>query len=326
MKALLVQLSLDALGALERRLPALTRLRAPEPIPLVLGMRRIYVLPTGTGLFFALALFAMLLTALNYDNASGLILCFFAAAFGHNALFATFRNLHGLSVESVQAPPVFAGEPLLVRIEIAERSGRSRNALRLCREGSEHLFAVSAHGACVVELAIPTTRRGRFPLGTLRLATSAPYGLFVAWSYLHPDCRLLVYPRPESHGPPLPLLGREGALARRAAAAGEEPQGLREWRRGDPLRLIAWRASVRLDRLMSKELARPEAGEVELCYEALAGLDHEARIARLTRWVLLAEREGRRYALRIPGSVIPPGHGPQHLDRCLSALAELPAA
>ncbi len=319
------RLAQEALTALERRLPALTRLRAPEALPLVLGMRRIYVLPTGTGLFFALVLLGMLLTALNYDNGSALILCFFAAALGHNALFATFRNLHGLRVETLRAPPVFAGEPLALRILVSERAGRSRNALRLRRGPIEAQFALAPLAECEVELPIPTTRRGLLPIGTLRLATSAPYGLFVAWSHLHPDHAMLVYPRPEAEGPPLPLAGREGALPH-AEPGGDEPQGLREWRRGDPLRLLAWRASARADRLLSKELARSAAGEVELCYDALPGLDHEARIARLTRWVLLAEREGRRYALTIPGTRIPPGHGPQQLDRCLGALARLPEA
>lgn len=325
MRALSERLSHGALAALERRLPALTRLRAPESLPLRLGMRRIYVLPTRFGLFFAVSVFAMLLTALNYDNASALILCFFAAALGHNALFATFRNLHGLRVESLRALPVFAGEPLLLRIELCEGEGRDRDALRLHRGSVEVLFAVPARGRCEVELAIPTQRRGIFPLGTLRIATSAPYGLFVAWSYLHPDTTLLVYPRPETDGPPLPTIGEQGEITT-ARRGGEEPEGLREWRRGDPMRLIAWRASARADRLLSKELAEAASAEVELRYEELSGLDHEARIARLTRWVLLAEREGRRYALRVPGSVLPPGHGPEHLDRCLSTLARLPEA
>lgn len=325
MRARVPSLTLSTLAALERRLPALTRLRGAERLPVRLGMRRIYVLPTAYGLFFGMVLLAMLLAALNYDNASALILCLFAAALVHNALFATFRNLHGLSVASVRAPPVFAGEPLVLRVEIAETAGRSRNALRIRRGALETVFAVPGGGRREVELPIPTHRRGLLPIGTLRLATSAPYGLFVAWSHLHPEQALLVYPRPETDGPPLPLAGREGGTPR-AELGGEEPQGVREWRRGDPMRLVAWRMSARAGRLLSKELARADAGEVELRYETLAGLGHEERIARLTRWVLLAEREGRRYALSIPGARIPAGHGPQHLDHCLSALARLPEA
>ncbi|MDW8479532.1 MAG: hypothetical protein RML12_06400 [Xanthomonadales bacterium] len=85
------------LAGLERRLPALTRLKAPEPLPVTLGMRRIYVLPTRFGLFLGLVLFGMLLTGLNYDNAPALLVTFFAGAYAFNAQFATVRNLHGLA-------------------------------------------------------------------------------------------------------------------------------------------------------------------------------------------------------------------------------------
>ena len=36
----------------ERRLPALTRFRGPEPLPIELHRRRIYILPTKSGVGF----------------------------------------------------------------------------------------------------------------------------------------------------------------------------------------------------------------------------------------------------------------------------------
>ena len=40
---------------------------APEPGTIVLGQRRIYILPTRQGLGFALALLVMLIGAINYN-------------------------------------------------------------------------------------------------------------------------------------------------------------------------------------------------------------------------------------------------------------------
>ncbi|MEO6154189.1 MAG: DUF58 domain-containing protein, partial [Thermomonas sp.] len=49
------------------------------------------------------------------------------------------------------------------------------------------------------------------------------------------------------------------------------------------------------------------------------------RIRRLARWIDDAEREGRRYALALPGqALIPMGMGASHRHRCLRALALLP--
>ncbi|MDW8479531.1 MAG: DUF58 domain-containing protein [Xanthomonadales bacterium] len=184
------------------------------------------------------------------------------------------------------------------------------------------MFSLAAGEERRVSLSVPTERRGRLPLGQLRLSSVAPYGLFVCWSHLHPPGELIVYPRPERDGPPPPLGGfRARPLA---TVSGEEPQGVRTWRPGEPVRRIAWRASARTETLLSKEFAVWEGGEITLRYRELSGLDHEARIARLARWVLLSERAGLRYALELPGATIRLGRGPAQLDRCLRALALLP--
>ena len=112
MAATVADLRLRALAYAERRLPALTRLRKPESLPIHLDRRRIYVLPTGFGITFALLLFVMLLGALNYANNPALLLtCLFAAACGAS-LFAGFRAVNGLSLARLAAAECHAGEPL----------------------------------------------------------------------------------------------------------------------------------------------------------------------------------------------------------------------
>ncbi len=65
----------------ERRLPALTRLKRVESLPIRLDRHRIYVLPTRFGLMLSALLLVMLLGALNYNNNPALLLtCLFAAA------------------------------------------------------------------------------------------------------------------------------------------------------------------------------------------------------------------------------------------------------
>jgi uncharacterized protein (DUF58 family) len=58
-----------------------------------------------------------------------------------------------------------------------------------------------------------------------------------------------------------------------------------------------------------------------------AAMDVEARLSRLTRWVLQAEQAGQRFGLMLPGLEIEPDAGPAHRARCLEALAtwSLPA-
>ena len=58
---------------------------------------------------------------------------------------------------------------------------------------------------------------------------------------------------------------------------------------------------------------------LDLAHAALP--NHEARVSRLTAWVLQADRLGLDYGLRLPGTEIAPDTGAAHRRRCLEALA-----
>ena len=100
---------------------------------------------------------------------------------------------------------------------------------------------------------------------------------------------------------------------------------LRAYRRGDPPRTIAWKPTARHGRLLVREYERPQSADIVLDWFRITGLDMEARIRRLARWVDEAERDARRYRLIVPGHPpIGPAHGPAHRHACLRALALLP--
>ena len=102
---------------------------------------------------------------------------------------------------------------------------------------------------------------------------------------------------------------------------------MRAYRVGDAPRTIAWKHSARRDSLVVREYERAQQQDVLLDWRELHGLAHEARISRLAGWVELAEREGRRYRLRLSRQAdFGPGRGPEHRHACLRALALLPQA
>jgi len=52
-----------------------------------------------------------------------------------------------------------------------------------------------------------------------------------------------------------------------------------------------------------------------------AALGVEARLERLTAWVLAAERAARPFALRVPGTALPASQGRDHRRAALTVLA-----
>lgn len=313
----------QAYARAERRLPALTRLKAPEPLPIALHRRRIYIVPTRFGLGFGAILATMLLGALNYTNNAALLLTCLLAAAAFNSMLLAFRALDGLALRTVRPGHAFAGTALPVDLGFAAGS-RARAGLRIDAAGETQFFAIEANAETEVRIELATDKRGPLPLPRLRVSTTWPFGLFRAWSWLSPDTRALVYPRPEAHGPAAPGADSDGERVQ-GGAAGDALAGLREYRAGDPLKLVAWKASARHANLLVKEFERPrERDERRLDWHAIRGLSHEARIARLARWVLEAHAANARWTLVLPAETLGPDAGIGHYHRCLAALALLP--
>ena len=308
---------------LRKRFLRWARPRAPEPLPVVIDRHRIYVLPTATGLFFGLLLGTMMLGALNFNNNPALLLGLLIAGTAQASLIAAHLQLSGVRIAAVAAEPVAAGDDLSLRIALETRDARSRRGLRVACADNAIFTALDARGSAV-ELRLPTTRRGLLALPRLELSTVQPLGLARAWAYAWPAQSVLVYPAAETNAPPPPAaIG--GNAPPQPARAGDELHHLRDYRPGDAPRSVAWKPSARRGSLLVRDHEQTRGGELQLDWDDTAGLPYEHRIRRLARWVDEAERSGRRYALRLPGSEgVPLGQGAPHRHECLRALALLP--
>ncbi|WP_341675394.1 DUF58 domain-containing protein [Niveibacterium sp. SC-1] len=323
-------MSRPAIAALRERLQRwMLRNRPPEALPILLRQRRVYVLPTGTGLSYGGMLLAMLIASLNYNLALGFALTFFLAGVGHLALLRAHRNLLGLSLQAGRAEPGFAGAPLQIELVFSEESGRERGPLRVgTPEDPSAGFELAARSPTRVACLLPARPRGRHRLGRLRVETRFPLGLVVAWAYLEPDIEAWVYPAPEPHPPAAPQGGTGERNARRANVAGDsELESLRPYRPGDSLRRIAWRRLSRGGPLITKSFSDPVGSDLSLNWQACSALpDVETRLSRLCAWVLQAESRGLRWSLSLPGFALDSGSGPEHARRALEALAKFGTA
>ena len=288
-----------------------------------LTQRRIYILPTRAGMLFGLTVVVMLLGCVNYNLGLGYVLTFLMSGIGIISILHTFRNLVRLQLKAGRPEPVFAGGEALFPVLLANRDALARRSIGIRRASEAPLFVDLAPGqTTTVQISVPAMRRGRLPLERVRVLTTFPIGLFYAWSNLNLDVHCLVYPRPEAGHVPLPA-PRAGDSDGVQMDKGENDfAGLRKYQPGDSLRHVAWKALARGQPVMTKQFSGLAAGELWLEWEALPpALPLEARLSRLTRWVLEAARSGHTYGLRLPSITIPPGAGLAHDHQCLVALA-----
>jgi uncharacterized protein (DUF58 family) len=291
-------------------------------IPVTLGLRNIYILPTGHGLIFILVLGAMFIGSINYNNNLGFLLTFLLGSLGLTAMMHTYGMLYGLRLQSARALPVFAGDSVEVTITLAGVE-RPRTGLRWYFGATDHVRTDlnSAETTQVVVRAI-TDRRGRFDPGWLRIACEYPLGLFRAWARINTDLNCLVYPRPipapRPDERPQSLRGA-GDIARTVGV--DDFQGLSAYQPGDPPGRIHWQAYSRGRGLHTKSFAGRAGTGIILDFMDIKADDTEGKLAILCFHVLQAHRQQCGFGMKLAGTIIPVGSGRGHRDRCLRSLA-----
>lgn len=300
----------------------------PETGPAHLTHRRIFILPTKTGLFFMLVAFVMFIGALNYNNSLAYSLTFLLASLGIVAILHTYRNLLHLKIDVGPIAPVFCGDKVHVPVILENHNYSARYSVRLHfpRFPEENIVItdVPENHWNRVEATFPSLARGRHPLYRITLRSKFPLGMFQAWAYAQLDTSYLVYPTPDDHNQlPQESLYHFNLTGDRGSGT-DDFAGLRNYHQGDSLRHIHWKTFAREQGLHTKQFGGDRAEELWLDWETLTDLDTETRLSRLTRWVLDADSRHFNYGLRLPNQVIPLGHGPKHKHRCLEALALFP--
>jgi uncharacterized protein (DUF58 family) len=301
---------------------------------LTLTQRNVYILPTRPGWMLAITLLVLLVGSINYQLNLGYLLTFLLAGSAVVGMYVCHGNLRGLTLHLVPPPPVHAGQavPLDVRLSSESRRGRygiGVGVLDHRTPGDAHLAwaDVPAQGSTSIQVAWAAPQRGHHPLPALTAMTLFPLGTFRVWTVWRPAAQVLVYPRPEAHPPALPpgepQAGNAGGA--RVQSTGEF-DGVRAYRRGDPQKAVVWKKAAQAfaagrDDLVSRDALSTQRQQLWLDHAQCGGSDLEARLSRLTAWVLMAEQLGLDYGLRVPGRDIAPDQGATHRARCLEALA-----
>lgn len=310
-----------------RRFGSWLESRLPYSDRIELTQRNVYILPTRPGLMLGLTLLVLLVASINYQLNLGYLLTFLLAGSAVVGMYVCHGTLRGLTLNLLAPDPQFAGASATVSIALTNDRASVRYGIGLAvLEGSAQdrwvWTDVPALGQSTVQVAFTPERRGLRRVPVLTAETRFPLGTFRVWTVWRPAAQVLVYPAPEPFPPPLPAgEPRAGGAAHVRVQSTGEFDGVRAYRRGDPLKLVVWKKAAKADELISRDTQQAQRYELWLDYARCGGLDVEQRLSRLTAWVIQAERLGLDYGLRLPTLQIAPSGGEAHKRRCLEALA-----
>jgi uncharacterized protein (DUF58 family) len=252
--------------------------------------------------------------------------------------------LRGVSVERRVPRAITAGEPAQLTYRVANRKrvlasfslevGERRHA-----EGSGFIASVPAGGDGQTRVERRWECRGVYPLDTVTLATSFPFGLFRKERDLEVAGEVVVRPRTErpvrEPRPSGDRRARTGEVAAGASAARGEFRSLRGYVAGDDPRDVHWRSTARVGTPVIREYAREQAQTLWICVDLAAPAASsrsavgdrvelspgEVVIEIAAALAARAAEAGRPFALATLDNRLDPGTGEAQLERVLDALA-----
>lgn len=325
--------ALNIYRRLTHRMARWWQARLPRLDSLQLTQRNVYILPTGAGWMLALTLLILLVASINFQLNLGYLLTFLLAGSAVAGMHISHATLRGMGLHLKPPEPQFLGHSSLLEVQLSSTRRSVRFGIGLAVHGSgQWAFAdVPAQGSTSVQVAFMAPRRGLHPAPLLTAETRFPLGTFRVWALWRPAAQVLIYPAPEHPAPPLPPgEPSAGSTASSASQGSGDFDGVRAYRRGDSLKLVVWKKAAQAfargsDTLVSRDAEHLQRSQLWLSPERTGLQDPEARLSRLTAWVLEAERLGLDYGLRLPGTAqsqdIAPDHGAAQRQRCLQALA-----
>lgn len=329
-----------AVSATWHRLQSWFENRLPLTDNVTLTQRTVYILPTRPGLMLGLTLLTLLVASINYQLNLGYLLTFLLAGSALVGMHVCHGTLRGLAMHLIAPGAHFAGASTAFNINLTNNRGSVRYGIGLsvlnpaANKHKRRHWAwtdVPAQGSSLVQIAFTPARRGLQRLPTLTAETRFPLGTFRVWTVWRPAAQMLVYPAPEVHAPPLPAgVPRPGgaAVAMKAQSSGEF-EGVRGYRRGDPMKLVVWKKATAASEqahsegggLVVRDTQQAQQNELWLDFTQAGSGDIERKLSRLCAWVLQADRLGLAYGLRLPAREIKPASGEAHKRHCLEALA-----
>ncbi len=322
--ARLAMIVLHPVKSLRRRINQWVAARVSrQPGPVSISRHRIYIVPTRFGYGYGLLLLVMLLGAMNYSNSMAFALTFLLMGLGLLGMHHTHANLLNLRLRAGKVAPVFAGEEARFEIWLENPSAAARYTIALGWPDAPPaaFLDVPAQGHVQGTLPLAAPRRGWLRAPRFAVATEFPLGLLHAWTWIELDMNTLVYPAPATQHRSPPVAAGDSGHAATNRRGVDEFIGLRAYALGDTPRTLHWKSFAKLGVPLVKQFGETISSERIFDWHALTGLDTEARLSQLTRWVLDAEIAREPYVLLLPESSLGPDLGEAHQHGCLRALA-----
>ncbi|WP_020558273.1 DUF58 domain-containing protein [Thiofilum flexile] len=296
--------------------------RLPAKNQRTLAQRSIFIIPSGSGLALLVVLGLLMILGINFQNSLVYVVCFWLLALFILNILYTYRNLAGVTIKALRIEPCFAGSHAVLELELSRMPTRAHWNIVLDWSKQDHVLVELASCQSVrIQLSHLATKRGYFEPPRIKISTTYPTGLALAWSYFTPDLKGLVYPEPLQQDSALAHQGNTDNSGKILTAGGSDFNELRAYKTGDPIQRIHWAKYAQTGQLYTKSFVDYASEALWLDWNQVPTPRTEQRLSVLCAQVLELNATQAVFGLKIPGKTIEPASGEVHYEQCLKALA-----
>ena len=286
--------------------------------------------PTREGKRFLLATLLIAVAAFNTgNNLIFLILAMMLSMILLSVVILRY-NLKGLTLAFSAVHPVFVKNRAVFKVSLS-------NKKKLMPSYSIHVtIPKGITGQCAMPYVPPMsntsvemdsifTKRGIYRYGDFTLESNFPFTLFKKTVKAYIGGEVIVYPEIKEIDELIPELTKTDYTAHTTRhAPGDEFLTIREFRYGDSMRRIQWKASAKTGKLMVKDTGTDEPRLLTIILDNIKPLHKESFEKAVSFAASLADRFirlGFFVRLITCKKLIPFGSGLEHLFKILDALA-----
>ncbi|PKH04249.1 hypothetical protein CXF72_01900 [Psychromonas sp. MB-3u-54] len=295
--------------------------RLPANNSFTLNQKNIFIFPSKFGLQFLILGFILFLLGTNYQNNLILFVVFFLISFMVTCLLLSYQNIADLTLTANPITAQFAGQDSVFCLRITKKFDRGQKIDFYFQQPSSALKSVIKDQQVFVYGLSKT--RGWFKPGRVTLRSTFPFGLFTVWTHLDFGLSVLLYPEPLNNG--MPLVSASAEQTNKGltnfSPGFEQFSMLKSYQPGESLKSVAWKQLAQGRGWFSKHFEQAQGGNVLLDLALYKNLDLEKKLSLLCFQIIELDRNDCRYALKLGNKTIAAGHGLEHKDMCLKALA-----
>ncbi len=236
-------------------------------------------------------------------------------------------NLSKIDVTIKIPEEIYAGIPAPIKVELKNNKKFFPVILAKIKifDKDKIFLSVDKKSKDSIFIELKFNKRGIYNLEKISICSVFPFNFFTRCRNLQKNVQFLVFPKAK----PCKILSDEGNTKEKKGEKFSNKTGyenelisIRNYKIGDPLKYISWKATAKTDKLKTKELSSSSFNPVLIDFNEIPANNLEEKISCTTFLILDFYKKGVPVGLKIDKTVYKPDLSKNHKIKLLKELAK----